>query len=200
MTYARLQTTATRPEGDDLVPKLTAMISGHPGYAGLILLDGEQRAGALLTLWDTAEDAARASELSRADGGPPPVAIVSDDIYLVDDDQAGVAAGRPVGAALIGRFGGLSAEREAAARRRGRESIGPVVRQVPGVIRTLVLWHADKRDFVVVHLAESAGVLGDIAAAVQSVPLRDGEDPALLTGPDGVTPYSVVAYGPAAVR
>jgi hypothetical protein len=199
MTYARLQTTATRPEGDDLVPKLTAMISGHPGFAGLLLLEGEERAGALLTLWETASDAEKASERSRAAGGPPPVTITSDEIYEVDDDEAAVAAGRPVGAALLGFFDGpLTAERETVARRRGRESIGPVVRQVPGMIRTLVLWHPARRGFVVVHLAESAAVLAAVGDAVRSVPLRDGEDPALLTGPDRLSVHRVVAYEPAA--
>ena len=201
MMYARLQTTASRPETDDpdkLIRRLVDMISAHPGYAGLALLERDDQAGTMLTLWHTREDAELASERSRAVAGPRPVELLADDVYQVEDDWSGAAVDRPAGAALVGYFDGpLSPERVAAARRRGREKINPALRQVAGMVRSLVLWHPADRKFAVVHLATDAGVLHEIAATVTSVPVAQDEDPALLTGPDRVDLQQVLAYEPA---
>lgn len=201
--YARFQTTTARPETGDpdkLVRSLTDMISAHPGYAGLALLERDDKAGALITLWHTREDAELASERSRAAAGPRPVALQIDEIYEIDDDVPGPAAAQPAVAALVGYFDGpLSPAQVDAARRRGRERIIPVLRQSPALVRTLVLWHPTAREAVVVHLATSAGGLQEVVTTVTSVPISPEEDPALLPGPNLLEPHRVLAYEPVPV-
>jgi hypothetical protein len=82
----------------------------------------------------------------------------------------------------------------AAARFAGTERIAPALREVPGLVRSLVMWHPTDRAMRVVHLTTSADALNDVAAAVTSTTLLAGEDPTLLTGPDRVTIQRVVAY------
>ncbi|MBO3743483.1 hypothetical protein [Actinoplanes flavus] len=189
--YARIQTTASRPDNaDKLARELVEMISGHPGYAGLILLEGS-----LITLWTSREDAELASERSQAGRGPRPVTIQTDDIYQIEDDRPGTASGRPAAAGWIGYFDGpLNADRLAAIRRAGAERIGPALHGLPGLVRTLTLWHPGDAKFAVVHLATSADSLREIGDAIMSTRLLDGENPALLPGPDRMTTSPVVAY------
>ncbi|WP_328472225.1 hypothetical protein OHA21_09305 [Actinoplanes sp. NBC_00393] len=196
--YARLQTTASRPETDDpdkMIRMLTEMISAHPGYAGLVLLESDDQAGTLLTLWHTREDAELASERSRAAAGRPrPVELLTDDVYEVEEQVSGPATG-PAGHALVAYFDGpMSPERAALARRRGRDRISPALRQVPGLIRTWVLWHPDAVKMAIVHLTTSPGAIQDVVTAVTSVPIGEDEDAALLTGPDRVGRHRVLAF------
>ncbi|MEU4419952.1 hypothetical protein AB0F81_04960 [Actinoplanes sp. NPDC024001] len=199
--YARLQTTATRPQTDNPdkhIRRLIEVVSAHPGYAGLVLLEGEDQAGALLTLWHTREDAELASERSRAATGPRMMELLVDDVYEVVEDIPGRAAAEPPAVALTGFFDGpLSPARAELARRRGQERIKPALAQVPGLTRTLVLWHGSASKYTVVHLATSPAGLQQVTATVMSVPLAEGDDPALLTGPDRVETHQVVAYEPA---
>ncbi len=196
--FARLQTVAPRPriaDQDQLVQQVVEMISSHPGFAGLAMLERDDSAGTMVTLWHTREDAELASERSQATRGPRPFTLLTDDIYEVDEDVTGVAAGEHAGAAFVGYFDGpLSPARIAAARRGGRERIRPVLRQVPGLIRTLVLWHPTDSKMAVVHLTTSIEGLHDVAAAITTTPLLPDEDPSLLTGPDRVETHQVLSY------
>jgi hypothetical protein len=196
--FARLQTVAARPRADNqhqLVQQVTDMISSHPGFAGLAMLEDAEGAGVMLTLWHTREDAELASERSRAARGPRPFTLLSDDIYEVDDDVTGAASTQQAGAAFVGYFDGpLSPARIAAARRGGRERIRPVLQQVPSLIRTLVLWHPTDSKMVVVHLVTSVDGLQDVATAITSTELLADEDPSLLTGPDRVHTHRVLSY------
>lgn len=191
MTYARIQTTDNRPSGSF---PLTEIISGHPGYAGLFLLSGPAQAGLLLTLWKSREDAELASSRTRDAAGPRPVDLTYDAVYEVEDDLPGSA--EPASVVFVGWFDGpLSPARIAAARRRGREVIHPALRALPGRVRSLVLWQPVEQGFVVVHLAVSAEALAAVGSTVRSLPVGADEDPALLTGPDRILQYQVVAAG-----
>jgi hypothetical protein len=196
--YARLQTTASRPDTDDpdkLIRRLTEIISAHPGYAGLVLLETDDQAGTLLTLWRTRDDAELASERSRAAAGPRPVTLLVDDIYEVEEDAPGQAVTQPPAAALVGYFDGpWSPARVDAARRRWQKRIKPALEQVSGLVRTLVLWHHTAGKYAVVHLATSAAGVHEIVTAVTALPLSADEEPALLTGPDRVETPRVLAY------
>ena len=202
--FARLQTATSRPVTDDqdqLVQQVGGMISQHPGFAGLAMLEHNDGAGTMVTLWHTREDAELASERSQAARGPRPFTLVSDDIYEVDDDVTGAAAGERAEAAFMGYFDGpLSPARIAAARRGGRDRIRPALQQVPGLIRTLVLWHPTESKMAVVHLVTSADGLQGVAAAINSTPLLPDEDPSLLTGPDRLGTHRVLSYLAPATR
>jgi hypothetical protein len=196
--FARLQTVASRPRPADqerLVQQVTEMISAHPGFAGLAMLEREDGTGTMVTLWDTREDAELASERSQAARGPRPFTLTSDDIYEVDDDLAGAASGSPATAAFIGYFDGpLSPARLAAARRGGRDRIEPALRGVASLIRSLALWHPTDAKLTVIHLATSVDGLHEIADAITSTTLLPDEDPSLLTGPDRVDTHRVLSY------
>jgi hypothetical protein len=196
--FARLQTVAARPQTDDrdqLVQQVADMISAHPGFAGLAMLQNAEGAGTMLTLWHTREDAELASERSQASRGPRPFTLLSDDIYEVDDDVTGAASTQHAEAAFVGYFDGpLSPARIAAARRGGRDRIQPVLQQVPTLVRSLVLWHPTDSKMAVVHLVTSVNGLQDVATAVTSTELLPDEDPSLLTGPDRVHTHQVLSY------
>jgi hypothetical protein len=196
--FARLQSVAARPRTDsegELVRQVTDMISAHPGFAGLAMLEDADGAGTMLTLWHTREDAELASERSRAARGTRPFTLLSDDIYEVDDDLTGSASTQHAEAAFVGYFDGpLSPARVAAARRGGRDRVRPVLQQVPSLVRTLVLWHPTDSKMAVVHLVTSVDGLPDVANAITSTELLPDEDPSLLTGPDRVHTQRVLAY------
>lgn len=202
--FARLQTVASRPRPADqnhLVPQVADMISRHPGFAGLAMLEQDNGSGTMVTLWHTREDAELVSERSQVIRGPRPFTLSSDDIYEIDDDVTGAAAGEQAAAAFVGYFDGpLSPARVAAARRGGRERLRPVLQQVPGLIRTLVLWHPSDSKIAVIHLVTSVDGLHDVAAAIASTQLLPGEDASLLTGPDRVQTHRVLSYLTPAAR
>jgi hypothetical protein len=196
--FARLQTAAGSPRTDDqdqLIHQVTEMISAHPGFAGLAMLEDAEGAATMLTLWHTREDAELASERSQAARGPRPFAMLNDDVYEVDDDVTGPASNERAAAAFVGYFDGpLSPAYIAAARRGGRDRIRPVLQQVPSLVRTLVLWHPTDSKMAVIHLATSVDGLKEVATAVTSTKLLAGEDPTLLTGPDRVQTHQVLSY------
>src|SRR6266511_561530 len=104
--FARLQTVAARPTDEELVPMIADMVSGHPGFAGLALLAGDDSSGGLVSLWLTREDAELASERSVAIRGPRPFELTRDEIYEVDADEPGSAAGEEPAVAFLGEFDG----------------------------------------------------------------------------------------------
>jgi hypothetical protein len=92
--------------------------------------------------------------------------------------------------------GPRSPEIIAAADRAGRERIMPAVSADPeiraGHRGTFVLRQPDGAQLVLV-LADSAATLDRGDAVITATPLLPGEDPALLTNPDRVERYDVVA-------
>jgi len=196
--FARLQTMADRPADESLVPVIADMVSAHPGFAGLAMLAGDDGSGHMVSLWLTREDAELASERSAAVHGPRPFELTRDEIYEVDVDEPGQAAGGQPAAAFLGEFDGpLSPARVEAARVAGTERIGPVLRTIPGLVRMMVLWHPTERRMAVLHLATSVEALHAVGDAVMSTKLLPGEDPELLPGPDRLSVLSVAAYRPA---
>jgi hypothetical protein len=193
--YARLQTIATRPIDEGLVPVIADMVAGHPGFAGLAMLADDDGGGHMVSFWATREDAELASERSAAMRGPRPFELTRDEIYEVDADDGGPAAGEKPVVAFLGEFDGpLRPARVDAARFAGTERIGPVLREVPGLVRMTVLWHPTERRMAVMHLATSMESLQAVQQAVMSTKLLPGEDPALLPGPDRVAVLQVAAY------
>ena len=193
--FARLQTVAARPTDEELVPMIADTVSGHPGFAGLALLAGDDGGGSMVSLWLTREDAELASERSVAARGPRPVELTRDEIYEVDADEPGSAAGEEPAVAFLGEFDGpLSPARVEAARFAGTQRLAPVLRTVPGLVRMLVLWHPTERRVAVLHLATSAAGLKAVSEAIRSTKLLPGEDPALLPGPDRIAKLRVAAY------
>jgi hypothetical protein len=151
--------------------------NGRPGTAGGYRLDQiGTGSSVLLALWGRREDAGPAA-----------------DLYEVEDDWAGTAAGqRPAAASVLYFDGPLSQARVEAARFGGRQRIRPALAAVPGLARTLTLWHAGERKVAVVTLATSMECLEAVGTAANSTELLSGEDPALLTGPDRVDILRVV--------
>jgi hypothetical protein len=198
--YARLQTVASGPADEGIVPVIADMVAGHPGSAGLAMLADDDGGGHMVSLWLTREDAELASERSAAIRGPRPFEHARDEIYEVDADAVGPAAGEQPAVAFLGEFDGpLSPARVEAARFAGTERIGPVLREVPGLVRMTVLWHPTERRMAVLHLATSMATLQAVEKAIMSTKLLPGEDPALLPGPDRVAVLRVAAYRAAAV-
>jgi hypothetical protein len=197
--FARLQTAASTPLDESMVPAVADMIGAHPGFAGLVILaDGDS--GTMISLWHSREDAELASQRTAAIRGPRPFELVRDEIYEVDADQAGVAAGESANVAFLGEFGGpMSQAALDAARFAGTQRIGPALRTAPGLVRVLVFWHPVERRMAVLHLATSPEALQTVGEIVMSSTLLPGEDPELLPGPDRVTMPRVVAYRTAAV-
>jgi hypothetical protein len=198
--FARLQSAATRPTDESLVPLIADTIASHPGFAGLAMLAGPDGGAIMISLWLTREDAELASERSAALRGPRPIELTRDEIFEVDADDTGAAAGGEPAVAILGEFDGpLSPARVDAARFAGNERIAPELRKVAGLVRVLVLWHPTERRMAVLHLATSTEALKAVAAAVMSTKLLPGEDPDLLPGPDRISMLGVAAYRAAAV-
>ena len=190
--FARLQATATRPTNDY---PIADMIASHPGFAGLVMLAGEDGGTSMISLWLTREDAELASERSAAVRGPRPIELTRDEIFEVDADEAGTAAGEEPTVAFLGEFDGpLSPARVEAARFAGTERVGPALRDVAGLVRLLVFWHPTERRMAVLHLATSMQALQIVGETVMSTKLLPGEDPDLLPGPDRISMLRVGAY------
>lgn len=199
--YARLQTVDLAqieqaiPAGvdpDAFRSRMVETVAGHPGFAGLYQLTDSDTA-TLLTLWQTEEDARRASERTAAQLGPRPLTLVTDDVYEVTATWGGTAEGEPAGAAVVMHFDGpVSQERLDAAEFAGRERIEPALRTVTGLVGGYLLWHAERRAQVMCTLATSNEALGRMEQTVMSTELLPGEDPDLLPGPDRLALHQVI--------
>ncbi|GLZ05300.1 hypothetical protein Acsp03_27660 [Actinomadura sp. NBRC 104412] len=201
MLYARLQTVSViqdRDEGEIAERGLMEIVSRHPGFAGLWLMEAveDTAGGALLTLWRTEEDARLAAARTQEKRpGPRPVSLFSDRIYEVEGRFEGPDAARPPGAAVIVYFDGAHDDDWIASARYAHDKrIVPVMRQVPGMIGGFALWSPDQRDGAVVTLAVSLEALARAEKAVNSTELLPGENPALLTGPDRAVVHRVSGY------
>ncbi|HEY3716674.1 MAG TPA: hypothetical protein VGL39_19270 [Jatrophihabitantaceae bacterium] len=201
--YARLQCTGGPPpeiaNAPDMQQKVVGVISSHPGFAGLYMLDqiGIGRR-VLLTLWETRDEAVGASARTRGELGPRPFELEVDEIYEVIDDWSGPAAAEPAGAASFMQFETpMSQARFEAGQRAATERIQPTVAEVPGAGRVVTLWDAERRALVVFAFATSMDALDASGRAANSTELPPGEDPALLTGPTRYDVCAVVASEPA---
>lgn len=106
--------------------------------------------------------------------------------------------------AQIAYFDGpRSPEAVAASERAGRDRVIPAVSADPeiraGHRGTFVLRQPDGAQLVLV-LADSAATLDRGDAVISATPMLPGEDPALLTGPDRIERYEVVAAYDAGYR
>ena len=197
--YARLQTTSALPQPADpqQLNQVVDTIAGHPGFAGLYALRqvDDDRAATLLTLWDTEEDARRASERTAAQLGARPMELDFDEVYEVEDDWHGASADEaPTAAQLISFDGPISQERADAARFASRERISPLMATFPGAVRAIALWHSATRSMVVLSLATSLQALDEGNKVIMSSELLPGENPELLSDPDRLTVNRVEAH------
>ena len=188
--YARIQTLDLRhaAAGREV---LVDTIVGQPGCRGLYHLQPVDSTGhRLITLWDT-EDEARNS----ADRAPRPDApLITDLIYEVRDDDAGVAVDAPPTAAVIGWFAGPMSEQTAAIGRRARrERIAPAMLTVPGVVRLISLFQPDTQEPCTLSLLTSADVAPAVRTALDAVELPPEEE--WVRSPDHLEFFAVVATG-----
>lgn len=187
--FARLQCTGgPLPQLDDaeaMQRKVVDVISGHPGFAGLYLMDqlGSGRR-VMLTLWRSRDEAAAASARTRAELGPRPFELEVDETYEVVDDWSGPASSEEAGAASYLQFETpMNQARFDAGVRATKERIQPALATVEGAVRSMALWDADARRLVVFGFATSLDTLDAAGRVANSTELLPGEDPALLAGP-----------------
>lgn len=115
----------------------------------------------------------------------PDGAVAGGRVHHLVDRLDGVAAGRaPLFAQLTWVNGTGDPAVARAAERGGRERIHPAIRDVDGLVGTLVF--SDEGRIVVVGLATGREALVEVQRRIQHTPLLPGEDPALLPGPDSV--------------
>ena len=136
--------------------------------------------GTAIALWDDGQDAAAAPS-----GQAGAVTLGPGHAYEVDVRKAGAGTGRARYLQLLTFDGPQDAEWAAAYDRVGEHRIWPAVRDVPGIVEFLGGRTADGARFGVTA-AESVEALEAAAAAILSTELLPGEDPADLTGPDGL--------------
>jgi heme-degrading monooxygenase HmoA len=201
MLYARLQTVSVirdPAEAQEQERRLMEIVSGHPGFAGLCLMEEveDTAGGTLLTLWRTRDDARMAAARTRqARHGPRPVALYSDRIYQVEGQFDGPDAVERPGAAVIVYFDGPRGDEWLASSRFAHEQrIVPVMGKVPGLVGGFALWSPEERCGAVVNLAVSLEALVRAEKAVNSTELLPDEDPAMLTGPDRAVVHMVSGY------
>jgi hypothetical protein len=138
----------------------------HPFRQGVLVLEPlEGGDGYVIVLGDTASALGVAS-------------------YRVVDRTDGAAVGRrPLFAQVTWINDRGDPAVAAAARRAGRERIEPAVRDIEGLVGTLVLEAEDHR-IVVVSLATALETFAVVRDAIMRTQLLPGEDSALLPGPD----------------
>lgn len=179
--YARVQVHAELPAHG------LAALSRRAGFREGWILRRLARAGDLaVTLWDTRADA----ELTL---GLTDLTLAHDEVYQVRQADDAISGDREPGFASVMWLDGPRSEVQAIAdERAGRERAWPAIREVPGLIRLIALYGAD-RSLVVLALTTDADTIDTIDATIRATPLLPGEDPAMLNDPDRVDVYSVVA-------
>jgi hypothetical protein len=88
--------------------------------------------------------------------------------------------------------GPRSPEQVAAGDRAGRERIAPAVLGIPGVVGAY-LCRRDDGSEVIVMIAETEQAILEAQQAAMATGLLPGEDPAMLTGPDRIEIYPLLA-------
>jgi hypothetical protein len=188
--YARIQ---TLDFGGAAVGReaLVDTIAGQPGCTGRYHLQPVDSTGQrLITLWET-EDEARNS----ADRAPRlDVPLITDLIYEVRDDDAGVSFDTPPTAAVIGWFTGPMSEQTAEIGRRARrERIAPAMLMVPGVVRLISLFQPDTQEPCTLALLTSADVVPAVRTALDAIELPPEEE--WVRSPDHLEFFAVLATG-----
>lgn len=121
-----------------------------------------------------------------------------DEVWEVFAHHLGRSVGQEPSVAQLVRFDGpRTAAVVAASRRAGDERIWPAVRDLDGLVDTLVLERPDGAELVL-SFATSAEHFARAGERIMATTLLPGEDPALLTGPDRievlhVTPLTAAA-------
>lgn len=125
------------------------------------------------------------------DDRPDPAGFAAGDVtvgpgitYEVDVHRAGPSAG-PARYLQLTSFAGRSPEWCATFDRSGEERIWPAVKDLPGLVGVVTAGAPDGGR-VALTLADSVEALEAGAAAILSTELLPWEDPAHLTGPDGL--------------
>ena len=115
-----------------------------------------------------------------------------DEVWSVFAHLLGWSVGvQPTAAQLVRFDGPRTAAAVAASRRAGTERIWPAVRDLDGLVETLVLERPDGAELVL-SFATSAEHFARAGERIMSTALLPGEDPALLTGPDRLEVLHVV--------
>jgi len=195
--YAKVQVRREIPppgHGQEEAKHLLDVVSAHPGFAGawvLRPLGGPH--GALVTLWDTREDAEAAPARSAPHLPGPRPAMLHDGLYDVALSYSGPAAGEEARyVQLIWFDGPRGPELVQAAARAGRERIMPAVRDLAGLVSVHSMEGPDG-SAVTLIATTSVEVLERGAEVIMTTELLPGEDQALLLGPDRVDVCSVIA-------
>jgi hypothetical protein len=143
-------------------------------------------------------DAARAASAAV---GARRGTVVRDEVYEVLHEVTGPsAASRPAAATLLDFDGPISPARVGAAERGFHDRLKPIIAQLPGVIRVVVLWQPETSAQVVLNVVDSLDTLSRAERAINSAELLPGEDIALLPGPDRVAIHTVTATFEGALR
>jgi hypothetical protein len=138
--------------------------------------------GAVLAFWT--DDAPTAGFVAG------PVTVGPGTAYEIGPHQAGTSTG-PARYLQLTTFTGRGDDWCAAFDRSGRERIWPAVKDVPGLVGSLV-GSAPGGGRLAITLADSAESLEAGAAAITSSALLPWEDPAHLTGPDALAVLRLV--------
>ena len=108
------------------------------------------------------------------------------EVWEVVAHLLGRSVGEPPAVGQVVRFDGPRDEQAvAASRRAGLERIWPAVRDLDGLVDTLVLLRPDGAELVL-SSATSADHFARAGERILATALLPGEDPALLTGPDRI--------------
>lgn len=150
---------------------VTACVPTGAARAGAIVLDHlDGEGGTVVVLWN--EESAAAGTGER--------------VYRVTDEMHGRAAGRrPLFGQLTWLNGDGDPHRAQAAERGGRDRIWPAVREIDGIVGTLVLRSTDER-IVVVGLSTGTETYEQVQRTIMGTALLPDEDPALLPGADRI--------------
>ena len=164
------------------------------GFCVLGRIDGMD--GAVLTFWDSPEEAAAA--VVRTGQGSRWIEARA---YRVVDEFTGISAAETPRFAQLVRFAADGDARRVEARYRAdRERLWPAVEDIEGIVRTYVLL-ADDGSSVVAGLSTSIDTPETVRGAIMATELLPWEDPADLTAPDRVDVDRVLAARlPAEVR
>jgi hypothetical protein len=120
------------------------------------------------------------------------------EVWEVGAHLLGRAVGEQPAVAQLVRFDGpRDAAAVAASRRAGLERIWPAVRELDGLVDTLVLVRPGGAELVL-SFATSADHFARAGERIMTTRLLPGEDPALLTGPDRIEVLQVLPLVPAA--
>lgn len=160
---------------DDAV--LTALGTGTVPAGTLVARPVGVGPGLAVALWREAPGAVAPGDAGR-------VTVGAGTAYRIDLHRAGPSAG-PARYLQVTTFSDRDEDWCAAFDRSGEERIWPAVKDIPGLVAGLAGSTPDG-DRIALTLADSVEALESAAAAIMSTELLPWEDPAHMTGPDGL--------------